>query len=438
MMKRKTVSGLISVLLCLSFLAGAFAACGKKDETDPSHEEEYDGLVVFAEGKETDFKVVRGETAPNAETDAAKNLRVELIALSGKEIAIATDYVGRNDPDPTDAFEILVGKTKRPESQTAYEALEKQLEKDGLYDGYGVAVIGHKIAVVGTSERMLRLACERFANLFDGAELRLPNGFAQYTSQKSVTPDDYFTSDAGYRLDPDPQKRIATIGVVGGFNVCQGYCSDGKFFYVGLIDKKKSPETIRLEKRLLTTGELVLALDDASTGHANDLTYYPETNEIAIVNETELEFFSAETLVFTHKITLPAAASATAYEPTSQCWALLLRASSGRDLAICDKDFKLLRSVHIGSANQGITCTENAILVLTFDSDEDDAHCNKVEAYSWNGRLMNTYYLGLPGSSQEEAEELFVVGNDVYVGYYVSSKIPGFVHKCVFTRENKQ
>ncbi len=262
MMKRKNVSGLISVLLCLSFLAGAFAACGKKDETDPSHEEEYDGLVVFAEGKETDFKVVRGETAPKAETDAAKNLRVELIALSGKEIAIATDYVGRNDPDPTDAFEILVGKTKRPESQTAYEALEKQLEKDGLYDGYGVAVIGHKIAVVGTSERMLRLACERFADLFDGAELRLPNGFAQYTSQKSVTPDDYFTSDAGYRLDPDPQKRIATIGVVGGFNVCQGYCSDGKFFYVGLIDKKKSPETIRLEKRLLTTGELVLALDE--------------------------------------------------------------------------------------------------------------------------------------------------------------------------------
>jgi len=130
----------LAMLLALTMLLPALAACGKNpaDETDPGTPDT--GIQTPAEGESdaaselsdtvnlvtdgvSEYVIVRGENATDYEIKAASELQSYLKQISGAELAIVTDSAAAVEK------EIIVGKTNR-EADGAYD--RAALEDDGF------------------------------------------------------------------------------------------------------------------------------------------------------------------------------------------------------------------------------------------------------------------------------------------------------------------
>ena len=135
-------------------LAMLLTACnadtGDTGETTQSGEEAPAQTVTLVGEGAPEFKVLRGDTCPDKETDAAVALRKALIAATGVEPAIGTDWVKRGEEPPTDTYEILVGNTNRPETADALSRLGENQYIIKLYGENRLVLVGSH--VTGTTE----------------------------------------------------------------------------------------------------------------------------------------------------------------------------------------------------------------------------------------------------------------------------------------------
>ena len=155
------------ILICLIFV-GVLAACGNGDTSSTNNNNNGTTItdaifstekVVFIDSNnESVYRIVRPE-GDSELTTTAGSLFKKMKEVLGVNIKNVSDT-----SDGSDAYEILIGHTNRPESQKALGYLNQKAS--GRYNDYIICTIGKKIVLNAESEAGIKAACEYFAANF--------------------------------------------------------------------------------------------------------------------------------------------------------------------------------------------------------------------------------------------------------------------------------
>ena len=164
---------LLSLLLVLVVAFGLLAGCGGDGSTDKTDSTASDitvnagalstADVVFVKDGASVYDIVRPEKSEMEETARASYLFKQMKSVLGVSVKNSSDA-----EDGTDAYEILIGSTNRPESQQALDHLASK--NGGRYNDYIICTIGKKIVINAYNSESLTVACEYFVKNFLKAE----------------------------------------------------------------------------------------------------------------------------------------------------------------------------------------------------------------------------------------------------------------------------
>ncbi|HOA85686.1 MAG TPA: hypothetical protein PKN17_06650, partial [Bacillota bacterium] len=102
------------------------------------------------------YTIIRPEKASAACTQAAAELKKQIDALTGGNIAIRDDWVADTSAIPEDACEILVGATNRAESNGL------AAELSGMK--YAIRLSGSRIVISAVNDQLLLYAVDYFVS----------------------------------------------------------------------------------------------------------------------------------------------------------------------------------------------------------------------------------------------------------------------------------
>ena len=209
-------------------------------------------------------------------------------------------------------------------------------------------------------------------------------------------------------------------------NICKvAQCSatDGTYIYFFMNNDVKASYISSVYKYEIATGKIVATLDGFKTGHTNDVTYNPKTNELIVANNIPnftLTIIDAETLEVKRNITVESDIFAIAYDEVKDCYYGSNRANYG--VIKLDSDFnfvaELMSGVSTGYSRQAIDTDGKYIYML-----QSAANC--VLVYTTGGEFVGISYL-LP--STNTAQSICHIGDTFYIGYNVSSS-GGIIYK---------
>ena len=154
----KLIGALMAMLTVLSLVAcnvnsdenGESNNAVSDSETESGTVEFVESLTLFADGK-TDFKVIYPEECDEAVFSAAKTIVTAFDEVGGVEIEYEGDFVKRGEEPDSEAFEILVGDTNRPETQMQKEVLKDQTGYMIVMEGNKLVIYGHTITAVANA-----------------------------------------------------------------------------------------------------------------------------------------------------------------------------------------------------------------------------------------------------------------------------------------------
>jgi predicted GH43/DUF377 family glycosyl hydrolase len=182
-LKITTLAKQILILtLCFSLCIATFG-CNDQDNDPKSEDDE----MILAENGESPFIIVRGVNGTNGSVASSILLQKGIMAVSDVKLTIKTDY--GNEVCDSEAYEILIGNTSRPESS----ALMKDLDSE---HSYAVKITDRKIILVGKSDEALRSAVEYFLSEICGYRTA-----DDYTRSDSITLDEFYYK--GEWIDPE-------------------------------------------------------------------------------------------------------------------------------------------------------------------------------------------------------------------------------------------
>lgn len=159
----------ISLILALILIFGVFAGCsGKKNKGDSASSGVSSGGVdTVVSVTTTDVKLLdeNGESRYNVvrpDDSDITTLASEVFMGIKNTLGTSLKNVLDTNQDGTDAYEILVGNTNRPESQQALYILTN--EAGGYSEDYIICTIGKKICINAYTNKALSAACTYFVN----------------------------------------------------------------------------------------------------------------------------------------------------------------------------------------------------------------------------------------------------------------------------------
>ncbi len=176
---------ILSIFLVAFIVVGLMAGCGGSDGSDSSNKDSADNTVssTASQGNgdsdgalistaDVAFKTANGSSVytvirpDDSKMDEA--LRCSYVFKQIKEKIGVSVKQSSDTADGTDAYEILVGPTNRPESQQALDYL--YTKTGGRYDDYIICTIGKKIVINAFNKEALDLACQYFVTNYLKAE----------------------------------------------------------------------------------------------------------------------------------------------------------------------------------------------------------------------------------------------------------------------------
>jgi hypothetical protein len=240
MMKKNLLQSWLLVLVCAALVVCCLAACSDEQQTPDGEEQDpiadVEALALFDETTgEGIYAVVRPEISERRLIDQAASLRTKLLNYFGAEKwEILTDW--EKDPDPAEIatrYEILVGKTNRPESEQVYAALGE--------DQYAIRVVNQKLVIIGVDDHRTGMAVKYFMDTYlsEGAPV-IPKELdvlttavytaqstkdgpiivnTQYTTEDVVIADIYL-SEEDYNIDPTGEEDASNV-IQSALNECQ-------------------------------------------------------------------------------------------------------------------------------------------------------------------------------------------------------------------------
>ncbi|MBO7341076.1 MAG: hypothetical protein J6U87_00165, partial [Clostridia bacterium] len=176
------------VLLALVFCLTLLVACGDQNTNQkPTSRKD---MLFLVQGENPMVQIVRSDrlSTNDTETKCAVNIMTMIREMTNVKLSVVTDYTGEGGAQESE-YEILVGDTARPESQTAKEQLG---DKD-----YLICVVGTKLCLVARNDLCLKYAVEQlFANY-----LYYENG-EMFLSKKLSVRDMFVLKENTYLLVP--------------------------------------------------------------------------------------------------------------------------------------------------------------------------------------------------------------------------------------------
>lgn len=210
-------------------------------------------------------------------------------------------------------------------------------------------------------------------------------------------------------------KKIMDIPADGNFKVLQGGCTNGEYYYCMLENQSVNPRQSKIVKIDTKTWTIVEKSDILNTDHSNDMTYNSKTNELIVVhnapNYRSISIIDADTLKFSRLVTLPVNIYAIAYDEFNDRYVVGL--SYTYDYAYLDNEFKVTKTIagkNTGNTKQGVDCDDEYIYFVMYKT-------NTINVYNWAGDYVTEIPLAI---TTDEPENIFHIGNVVYVTCYVS------------------
>lgn len=206
----------VSIILSLCTVFLLLSGCTKSETSETGTKTEStdtaitsDAVELFVDGKAV-YNVVKPENASeeikNAAATVYKNLK-----SAGAVNKNVTDY------EEASEYEILIGNTKRPESDTALKYLRDN--SNCKYANYIICTVGKKIVIAGLSDEACVLGAEYFAeNLcgkktIDGGVLKLYETEGDFASMTllGVSPAEYVIVRPHYNSSYITQMQIESL-----------------------------------------------------------------------------------------------------------------------------------------------------------------------------------------------------------------------------------
>ena len=153
----KKLKNIFIIVLALSLTLGLFS-CKKKNEGGDDTTPTVDPISFL------DYAVIRPDQISDALLNDVSDMYMKLISLSGKDNVLASDFLANGQEPDSEAKEILIGHTNRPETDQVLSQLEG--------DEYAIAVIGNKIVITGIADSLTPKALKYFVETYlgDGAD----------------------------------------------------------------------------------------------------------------------------------------------------------------------------------------------------------------------------------------------------------------------------
>ncbi|MCQ2424787.1 MAG: GDSL-type esterase/lipase family protein [Lachnospiraceae bacterium] len=191
----------ILCFLLAALFVFALPSCGKPGEKpDDGNKTPF---VLFDESGAQHYSLVRPDYCSDMLTESFVSLRKGLEAYSGKEMEMATDFIGRTDSLENYASvpEILVGLTNRAESTAVYDSLPD--------NGYEVRKIGNKLVVLGKDDTCTAIAVSKLL-----AALK-PGEDGNVYEEQLIMKGEYSVTDG-------PVNGVYYVSKIGGWFKSQG------------------------------------------------------------------------------------------------------------------------------------------------------------------------------------------------------------------------
>ncbi len=157
-MKRRLLLLLLTLIAAALLLVGCTESSGGPSDTDDIPT----GGLVPLDG----YVIMRSDVAPKDITSCSLDLRAAVEETCGSSVSIATDFVKRGDPVPTDTAELVVGATNRRAA-------------DGLRaNDWSVAREGNRVYLLGVTADSLGGAVSFFTEHFLApGGMTIPDGY---------------------------------------------------------------------------------------------------------------------------------------------------------------------------------------------------------------------------------------------------------------------
>lgn len=229
--------------------------------------------------------------------------------------------------------------------------------------------------------------------------------------------------------------RSAAKQLVGGYDTLQGSCTDGKYGYYVLYNRKV--ENCKIVKIRLSDNKIIKTSGILKISHGNGLTYNPEKKCLVAVHNTvspkRLSVINPSTLkiqkivnvkiptslagVSNSKLKAIKGFGSISYNKKQGIYVVLL--SNSHDLLLLNKNFVPIEYRKISYKPKGtyqcIDTTDDYILIGL--SPGKGLSSNVICVYEWDG----TYRFMIKVRDGYELESIFHVGQKLYAGFYRAS-----------------
>ncbi len=160
---------LFSLFMALILIFGLLAGCGSNNDTSSAGDADQNSGIInkaditFVNDGESVYKIIRPTEGVLDETTPAALIFKQMKSVLGISAKNSSD-----SDDGSDAYEILVGRTNRPESQQALDYMKSK--GNGRYDDWIICTIGKKIVINANNAKSLNDAAKYFVDNYVKAD----------------------------------------------------------------------------------------------------------------------------------------------------------------------------------------------------------------------------------------------------------------------------
>ncbi len=191
----------------------------------------------------------------------------------------------------------------------------------------------------------------------------------------------------------------------------QGGDTDGKYGYYAINDGGDQGESLtKIYKVDFATWEIVAISEPMQCGHANDVTYVSDTNELLVTwceNPIEnVTVINAETLEYVSTVTLPYKHAVMDYSAGRKQY--VLGGMGKNDYTVCDANWEFDSNIpqsNMKFAMQSLECDDK--LIYNIQSPNSGGSDGYLFVYNWDGELLHLITFDM----EYESENVCLYGN---------------------------
>ncbi len=209
--------------------------------------------------------------------------------------------------------------------------------------------------------------------------------------------------------------QVANFPVYNEFNVLQGCCSDGTYFYLIMQTQIRDTMTCVIEKVDPATWEIVQVSDPLPVDHGNSITYLPDTNQLVIANcmpdPKLVSWVAADTLKYIRTEKIPYNASSLSWSQARQQYAIM---GANKSTLIADAKLGVTDSYNglaSNYTNQGYVVDDDYIYIISNSG-------NAVHVCDWEGHWIES--ISIPVGTEMESM-IHCEDSDLYYTTFLSN-----------------